>query len=457
MKAAVVLVLVLAVMPALAMLAYSSALVRTWLTFAAIFLTCFGESVGTILGFFQYRGIDRGWDVNLADVCTWALMFALLLRFPGRVKWLPYGFTVLLALFVVGIVSAVTAMQPNLAVYSLWKAFKWFLVYWTMTNAFRTGVSLDAFWNAVIVIAFLMAFTAFKQRYVDHIIQVPCFFPHRNTIPCYLYALIPTTLLAALTDRSLSRRRAWLMVFACLAMCGTIVVTLSRAALAFTPLMLVGALAIANLRQPSRRSFAVTVAFMACTFVAALLAADSILERFEKAPESSKGAREEFEEAARLMIADHPLTGVGLNNYPYVLSNVEKYRGHLWFLRWEKQSGNAHHIYLLVTAETGYPGVILLLLMIARFLWLQAWNGFRSRTGEGYLLLGFFMGGVALHLNGTLEYMFKSHPVASMYFITCAVSWNLSQRIRARRASTAASARVVPAVRPRVLPAAAMR
>jgi O-antigen ligase len=161
--------------------------------------------------------------------------------------------------------------------------------------------------------------------------------------------------------------------------------------------------------------------------------ADTILERFQSAPEESALARKEFEAAAVWMIYDRPLEGVGLNNFSYVLTVPSKYREHFKTMAGEKQAGVAHHIYLLTAAEMGYPGLIVLVIVLGRFAWLAGRHAWGARSLEGTLLFGFFLGLCALHAVGFLEWTLRITPVSYLFVICCGICVALAEAVRGQR------------------------
>jgi O-antigen ligase len=179
-------------------------------------------------------------------------------------------------------------------------------------------------------------------------------------------------------------------------------------------------------------------------------AAGSFIQRIQSAPKESAGAREEFDYAAALMARDHPVFGVGLNNFSYVLTTTPKYNEHIRIMADEKQAGVAHHIYRLVWAETGAAGLLVFVAIILRFWWLAGRAGWHARSLEEILLVGLCLGATTLHLSGFLEWVFRITPVSYMFFVTSAVTVGLAEALRghpARAAKARPAARLVAAQR----------
>jgi O-antigen ligase len=131
-------------------------------------------------------------------------------------------------------------------------------------------------------------------------------------------------------------------------------------------------------------------------------------------------ARDEFNIAADKMAHDN-IFGVGLNNFSHVLTITPKYNEHIEVMKNEEQAGVAHHIYLLTAAEMGYAGLLVFLVIIARFVFI-AFRFFRSsKSIEGSLAFGIGLGFCALHASGFLEWALRITPVTYMFTIICGV------------------------------------
>lgn len=151
------------------------------------------------------------------------------------------------------------------------------------------------------------------------------------------------------------------------------------------------------------------------------MAADTIIRRFQEAPESSEEARKEFNAAARDMARDHAL-GVGLNNFSRALTENESYHAHLVVMKSEEQGGVAHHIYLLTAAEMGWSALGVFLLVLGRFLAIPAWTGLRTPGFDGGLQISFALGMMALHTQGLLEWGFRVTPIVYQFLILAAAA-----------------------------------
>lgn len=408
--------------PAMSFAAALSARLRGWLLTALIFSTTLGDVADIhFMSAEYYRGPDRGFGVNLTDLIAWALVIALLLRFPAKLRWAPYNSSWMFAFFGAACAAAWLAPERLLASFTLFKLVKMYVVFWCVVNCLRVGTERGYVWMGLVAIGAFIAVLAVKQRYLDGIVRVPGPFDHSNTIPSFLNLIVPVLLGWGLCDRRLTRAQTAISLIAVFGMIFAIVATLSRAGMALTVGCVVGMLMIANVRARSGRVMVTSLVIYTAILAGGVKAVDTVVERFQSAPLESAEAREEFNAAAAMMAHDH-LFGVGLNNFSHVLTNISEYRQHIVVMAGEQQAGVAHHIYWLTAAEMGYPGLVVFVIVIGRFVWLAgrcAWRGGRSL--EGLLLSGFFLGFCALHAVGFLEWTLRITPVSYLFTVSLGI------------------------------------
>jgi len=374
-----------------------------------------------------YRGPDRGFEVTLADLVALGLAIAMILgRRERPLRWLPYNSLACLGFFVAALASAAVAPSKLYAAFTLWKMVRLYIVYWAVVNTVRGGVPAWSAWAGLATAGAVVTFSAVQQKYLWGFYRVKATFDHSNTIPLFLNQAMPALLAWGLGDVTMSPTRALLSVGIALGMVFSVVATMSRAGILLAGLSLLVTVTLA-LRRERRRLTEVTAMLVLLAMVAGgIKAASSIMDRVKNAPEESGQARDEFNLAADLMLRDHPVIGVGINNFPEVLTNEDKYNGHIQVMANEEQAGVCHHIYRLTLAETGYVGFALFLLVILRFLWRAGRLAFRGHGLHSLLGAGFLFGHLALHGSGFLEWAFRITPVAMMYASTCGLLVALS-------------------------------
>lgn len=425
--------------PLMALLASSSEKVRRALFALLVFSAVLGDMASiNFVSTEGYRGPDRGFEVTLTDLVALGLALAIVLRPPGRIRWAPFNTAWILAGFALACVSTAIAPVPLFGVFTLFKLLRVYLLYWCVVNFLSTEASIDPLRWGWVAIGIFTAALALKQKYLDGLYRISGPLDHSNGIPLYSNLIIPALLLWGLADRRLSRQQAGLTILASLGLVFAVVATQSRAGTVLSGLCVFGALGLANLRASSRRVSATTGFVLACVVAGGAMAADTIVRRFQEAPESSEEARHEFNAAARLMAADHRF-GVGLNSFSRVLTDDPRYNQFIEVMKGEEEAGVAHHIYWLTAAETGYPGLVVFLVLIGRFAWLAGWTAWRHREYfEGILLAGSLLGFAALHAQGTLEWGLRITPITFVFAVACATVAGVAERLKEADARVAA-------------------
>ena len=407
--------------PVMGFMASSSAKLRGWLLTLLIFSTALGDKANiNFVSLEAYRGPDRGFEVNLTDLIALGLVVGLLMKYPTKVRWLPYNSFAMFMLFGVACIATWMAPQRLLAFFTLFKLIKVFVLFWCVVNCLHLGTSRDYVWKALVGIGLFVTVLALKQKYMDGIYRIPGPFDHSNTVPLFLNLIMPSLLMWGLCDKRLSQSQSVISIVAALGMVFAVAATFSRAGTALAIFCLIGTLAIANQRAKSLRVTATSIIVFLAMLGGGIKAADSFLDRMRNAPKSSEAARDEFNVAASMMAREHTF-GVGLNNFSHVLTVNPHYNEHIEVMANEEQAGVAHHIYWLTAAEMGYPGLAAFLIVIVRFAWLAVWTGWRSESVEGLILFGYFFGYCALHASGFLEWAFRITPVMYLFTITAGI------------------------------------
>lgn len=425
--------------PIMAIGASLSNRVRSWLVTALIVATAL-DVVGNInfVSLHEYRGPDRGFEVSLTDLITWSLLPSLLLFSPGKLRFWPYNTLWMGMFFAISMLGMMLVNDPLYSAFTLWKLLRLYLVYWCISNCLRAGVPMQAVWRGLIAVGVLFIVLCAKQKYLDRLLRVRGPFHHPNGISPYLHIAMPFLLCWGLSERRGSSARVLLSIVVGLGMVFVVVVSQSRAGLLLMLCNVVAVLVLANRWGSSRRVRGVSIIMLILFLAGGIMAADGIYTRFTQAPTSSGEARKELNRAAWMMIEDHPVIGVGLNQYSRVLSVTPDYRLPLVLLAHEEQQGVVHHIYYLTAAETGALGFIVFTIVIGRFWWLSFWNSWLRGSRESLLLSGYVLGATALHLQGLYEWGFRITPAAYMFMIMSAVVVRLAedvqrQKRRARR------------------------
>ncbi|MEM1177962.1 MAG: O-antigen ligase family protein [Acidobacteriota bacterium] len=392
----------------------------------------FGDLVNiNVLSVESYRGPDRGFEISLTDLLALGMAFGLLAR-PNRIRRIPPGTVLCLLLFAVAVAGVLFAPQRLFAAFTLFKALRLYLLLFVVFETVRQGIDLAWTYRAWAGMGCISALLVLKQKYLEGIYRIHLLFDHSNTVPLFLNLVMPIVLLWALAGPGPRPAiDSWLGTVGALGMVGAVTMTYSRAGLVLAGAAVGAVLVVAVLKRPSVRSFAGVAAISVLGVIGLSLVADSLLYRFLNAPKASGEARNEFNQAAQAMAEDH-LLGVGINQYPRVLSDDGRYRKFIGVMANEKEAGVVHHIYWLTAAELGFVGLALFLLLLLRF-WAIAfglmWSPVPTDALTGF---GAFFGFGLIHAHGFLEWALRISPVAYFFAIVCGLVGGLGARRRFR-------------------------
>ena len=135
-----------------------------------------------------------------------------------------------------------------------------------------------------------------------------------------------------------------------------------------------------------------------------------VVERFVKAPEASASTRKRLAKVALDMVHDYPTIGVGVNNWGATLNANNRYTKHLEEMNYSEdhQYGIVETIYLLVAAECGVPGLLLLLVWFGYY-WILALRMTKllKRTPYFFIPAGVIGGLTGIFLQSALEWVLK--------------------------------------------------
>lgn len=423
---------------------------RRFLLGAMVFTTCQVEKPFYQEIFFQfYRGPDRGYGVTLTDLLLFGfLMYTLLTAFAGSaaggrprlVIW-PYNTGPFLLFIGICSVSMVTATDPLLASFSVWKLIRGFILYWVMVNQIRDKKDMMAVLDGFLAAVCFQGFLVFWAKYVTGSVVYRSHgsFNHPNTLAMYFNLLLGILLAYYLShDVPGSRRPLYMMAIAGGSLC--VVFAKSRAALFLLFALLVGVTLVSCFLRPTFRKLRLIAGGLIVFALLGAMATPRLMRRFERAPIQSERTREKFKVAAWQMASERPL-GVGLNCYSHALGTTHYY----WSVYDDKameadreefrdtkagqsRLGTAHHIYLLLAAEVGWVGLAAFLLWIGRF-YLRNLSLFIRTKCETRraLYLGILGGTTALHLQGFLEWVMMQTQVFFVFQVVCALLISLAR------------------------------
>lgn len=192
-------------------------------------------------------------------------------------------------------------------------------------------------------------------------------FPHQNSMALFMTLMGPFFLAKMLRFKNNKELIFSTLAFFCAG--GAVAFSYSRGGMIAFPLSCAITLFISLVNGDGKYKVKKAFVLSLCALIVlsgVLRMAPRIIERFEKAPESSGQTRIDFAIAAVNMMKDKPL-GVGINNWGIKVNPPYKYSEHRERMGYheEYEDGIVETVYLLAGAECGYFG---LLFMLAWFL-----------------------------------------------------------------------------------------
>ena len=366
-----------------------------------------------------YRGHTKGFEISLIEVFALALIFAVRSTpVPGRAK-LPPGLGLYLLWCGIGLVSAAGSYEP---LYSLMSACRFLKGALTFTGAalyLRDEEDLRWPLGALAGAVFHQSLLCLKMRLLDGSWQVKGWFEHQNPMAMWCYMSAVPILALALWPKVKGP-----LLWVCFAGFGgaglCILLSVSRAALMAYIVGTVIVLAMAWLRGFSVRVAGFTLMGAISAVLVFFFALNSFRARLDEVKNSSQvvelDLRDILNKQSVAMLKDHPLVGIGWNNFGIANSRP---RGELYsdiLEQWDKERGYTIYdenyyanpltesLYWLWLAETGWLGFGSFLLFEAATLWFALRNAIARRgTLMGAVAAALLVSLTICYLHGTVE------------------------------------------------------
>ena len=274
---------------------------------------------------------------------------------------------------------------------------------------------------------------------VEGVFRVGAFLNHPNIFGAYLAALLPLALALYLLRKSGPIKLLGLVT----AGLGTaaLVASLSRSGWVSFAASATVLMALVLLHGRMRMRVLLPAAGSALVLGAVLVAfSGQIAERiFESKPDAILG-RQEYTATALGMIAVKPLLGHGLNSYVYVAPPYTRYGPRKAADVYKNWLPPVHNIYLLWTAETGFIGLAVHLLLLLMLLRTAAAN-LKVRDETLFMINAACLCGlIALMIDGLFSFTLRINSVQRVFWVLAAIILAVHyQRLQAQRPPGAAA------------------
>jgi O-antigen ligase len=383
-----------------------------------------------IVSWAEWPGYVHGIEFSVLDACALALLFAL----PHSRYKMPFRICMVIY-FLAALFSVLQSDVPMASLFYCWQLLRMYFIFYVVTKAcYVSGFTVNVLKGMAAGLIF-EAFVAVWERFVLGNIQASGTEGHQNTL-----GLISHLIAFPFFGLLLTRRTGWLPLAVVVAAVVIEIATTSRATLGLAGLgYLMLFLASANREWTKRKA---TIMLAASVFAVTItpLAVLSFNSRFalEKAQglDSDYDERLAFETAASMILEDHPL-GVGVNQY-VIVANVYGYNARAGVAPVAGSlAAHVHNVYKLVSAESGYYGLVAFLTLLFRGFYVAASCGLRNRQDQrGDLSLGVAVGFFVFYLHCKYEWVFVTFDLQYVYAIELGFIAAISQQVASSRTTT---------------------
>jgi len=358
----------------------------------------------------EWPGYVYGLEISLLDL----LAISLWLSLPGRSHAVPFRWPFVLYLIAI-MLSAFQAFEPQATAFYGWQVARMLLVYTVVAKgcAADKRVAPAVLTGMAIGIGF-EACDALLQRFVFGMLQASGSFGAQNSLGLAThFVTFPWVALLLAGQRGF---RPFGTLFAGILVA---VLTVSRATIGLEVAGYAMLYVLSALRQWTQRKSMLLFAGLLGLAVVAPVVLSSFETRFEGhlEPQGDYDERAAFQRAAEMMIADNPL-GVGANHYVFV-ANTQFYDRKAGVAPIAASLGtNVHNVYLLVTAETGYLGLVTFMAMLLHPLFVSFRCGWRNQKDiRGDVLLGLGISLLIIYVHSYFEWIFVTYQQQYMFAI----------------------------------------
>ena len=378
--------------------------IEKYILFGALFFTCQMEDIN----FFSqetYRGSSRGFEIGLVDIVTFILFFLILHKkkqFP--IQLFPAGSFLYFAYFFGSLLSLMNSHLLLHSSFELFKMLRMYFYFWVIANYLNNIKQFDTIIKFIAIIIIYCFFSVLNQKYRLGIFQAQGPFPHQNSLVMYMIIFGSITY-SYLLNFPKAKIILWFPIFGMVSI--IIISTLSRAGMTFFALSIAIVTFISFIRKFSFKKVTVTFLLFLCGSLGLLKALDSILERFNTAPEESKLTRIYLAQAA-VNMANAKTFGIGINNFGLKINPPFPYGSHIKRKSDDEKGGLVETIYLMIAAETGWFNLSIFLMMLLTFYFKNIINIFYySNSKYKFLPIGITGGLTGIYVESTLEWVLK--------------------------------------------------
>lgn len=380
-----------------------------------------------------YRGHCRGFEFNFIEAITIGLALAALLEKRRDFRFIPPGLWAWFLWVTVCLFSVVGTLNPIYALMPGFKFVKMAFVFIGVFAALHDERDMKAVMRGFAVALIMQLILCLWGRYVQGGFRVMGWFEHQNPMAMWSY-MIAMPILGLAISKQTSPRDV-ILFFSAFAGAGLVVVlSVSRASLAAfavgSALVMLGSF----LQGFTARRVILAAAGGIGGLLVMAMAADTFMERMGEDDSPKNDLRFALNQQSAAMLSDHPLTGIGWNNFGLANSRPQGQKYSQILERWEENRGRniypeqfeanplTESLYWLLLAENGALGLATFLL----FALITLWHGMRAsvafwKTPLGLMLFGIVVAFGISYFHGQVERVLTQTKNLTTWIMLCAM------------------------------------
>ena len=386
---------------------------RDWALFAIgvmLFLVGTLQIDGALITWRLWQGYVRGVFISPVDT----LSLALIITRTGKAR--VHYLWVLLLFALPSLVSIAVSYMPMASFFVTMQVLRIALMFYALAGELHRPSAMRSLFGGVAVGLMIQGGYVIQQK-LSGVVQARGTADHQNILGMMVeLAAIPLLALVLEGDKRKLLYAGLIAALVIVAGGG------SRGTMAFVAAGLALATLLSVMRRMTpRKGKLLGVAVMASLLVVPLGLA-TLKDRFgDRSVTVLDEQRPAFERAARAMAADHPL-GVGANTY-VMIANEQGYSQRAG-VSWggNNLAAPVHNSFLLMRAEMGWFGEIVMFLVIAVFIIGGLRTGFSEKKQAMVgMALGAATSGIVIAFHANYEYAWHLEVVQRLFFVNLAV------------------------------------
>lgn len=381
----------------------------------------------------RYRGHTKGFEFNFIEAIALGLALAAMLERRRDFRFFPPGLWAWVLFVGVGALSAFGAMNPLYATMPAFKFIKMGIVFVGVFAAVHDDRDLLAVMRGFAIALIVQMLYCLWSRYVMGGFRVMGWFEHQNPMAMWSYMIALPILGLALSRET--RQRDVVLFFTAFGAAGLVVVlSVSRASLAAFGAGAGIVMAASFLQGITIRRTSLAVLGAVGGSLVLLKAADTFMDRMGNDSSPKNDLRFALNQQSAAMHRDHPMLGIGWNNYGLANSRPQGLRYSRVLERWEENRGRriypenfranplTESLYWLLLAENGTLGFAAFLCFAA----LTLWHGTRATIFHWSSPLGLVIFGITAALaisycHGQVERVLTQTKNLTTWIMLCAI------------------------------------